>query len=125
MQLRKVGYKFSQIGGAFLVHKSYSSSKARGEWNKLADESRAADGGKRLPSETHKEAAHTLDLGKFHRARIYKLFLVFKKWLNENVDDESRTPMCANVNNDDYSLWVYITNAYDNKGGNQRQWIKF
>ena len=62
---------------------------------------------------------------KFHRARIYKLFLVFKKWLNENVDDESRTPMCANVNNDDYSLWVYKTNAYDNKGGNQRQRIKF
>jgi hypothetical protein len=37
--------------------------------------------------------------------------LVFKKWLNENVDDESRTPMCANVDNDDYSLWVYQTNA--------------
>jgi hypothetical protein len=111
MQLRKVGYKFSQIGGAFLVHYPHSSSKARREWNKLADEARAADGGKRLPSETLKEAAHTLDLEKFHRAHIDKLFLVFKKWLNENVDDESRTPMCANVDNDDYSLWVYQTNA--------------
>jgi len=48
MQLRKVGYKFSQIGGAFLVHYPHSSSKARREWNKVA----AADGGKRLPSET-------------------------------------------------------------------------
>lgn len=107
MQLRKVGYKFSQIGGAFLVHYPHSSSKARREWNKVA----AADGGKRLPSETLKEAAHKLDLGKFHRARMDKLFLDFKKWLNENVDDESITPMCANVDNDDFSLLVYQTNA--------------
>ena len=97
MQLCKVGYKFSQIGGAFLVHYPHSPSKALREWNKVA----AADGGKRLPSETLKEAAHTLDLGNFHRFRIEKLFLDFNGWLNENVDDESKTPMCANVDNDD------------------------
>jgi hypothetical protein len=111
MQLRKVGYKFSQIGGAFLVHYPHSSSKARREWSKLSDGSRAANGGKTIPSDAPEEAAHKLDLGKFHRARIDKLFLDFKQWLNENVDDESRTPMCANVDNDDNLLWVHQTNA--------------
>ncbi len=111
MQLRKVGYKFSQIGGAFLVHYPHSFSKARQEWNKLADELRAANGKKMLPSEALKEAAQKLDLGKFQRARMDKLFLDFKKWLDENVDDESKTPMCANVDNDDFSLLVYQTNA--------------
>ncbi len=55
MQLCKVGYKFSQIGGVFLVDYPHSSSKACQEWNKLSDESRAADGKKRRPSEALNE----------------------------------------------------------------------
>ncbi len=114
MQLRKVGYKFSQIGGAFLIHYPHSASKARRDWNKLSDkldQLRETDDEKRSPNKALKEAAHIIDVEKFHRVHSDKLSLDFKKWLNENVDDESRTPLCENMGNDDHLLWVLQTNA--------------
>jgi hypothetical protein len=111
MHLRKVGYKFSRIGGAFFIHFPHFHSKARDEWSKLLYEVKTTDDDQRPPIEIFKKAAHKVDLQKFSRARTDKLFLDFKKWLNENVDDKSRTPMCANMNNDDYSLLVHQTNG--------------
>jgi hypothetical protein len=114
MQLCKVGYKFSQIGGAFLIHYPHDFSKACQDWNKLSDELdelRETDGKKRSPNEALKEAAHIIDVENFYRAHIDKLILDFKKWLNENVDNESRTPRCENMDNDDHLLWVLQTNA--------------
>ncbi len=117
MQLRRVGYKFSQIGGAFLVHYPHLDSKAREEWNKKPED---------LP-ETAKVAAKAagkvlhhadkIDLSQFKRARVDALFLDFKRWLNENVQDESRTPKCPNAQNDDYSLWVHPSDQEDNDNG--------
>ena len=114
MQLRKVGYKFSQIGGAFLIHYPHSASKARREWNKLSDkldELRETDDKQRSPNEALKEAAHIIEVENFQRVHADMLFLDFKKWLNETVDDESRTPLCENMDNDDHLLWVLQTNA--------------
>ncbi|KAL3826598.1 hypothetical protein ACHAXA_010523 [Cyclostephanos tholiformis] len=107
MQLRKVGYKFSQIGGAFLVHYPHLDSKSREEWNKkpeVFEEKKV----------THKKVTHNLIdrhvdeivLSQFKRARVDALFLDFKRWLNENIEDDSRTPMCQDAQNDDYTLWV-------------------
>ncbi len=112
MHLRKVGYIFSQIGGAFFIHYPHSQSKARIEWSKLSDELKNVTKDDQRPqSEFLKEVAHKVDLQIFSRARTDKKFLDFKKWLNENVNDKSRTPMCANVDNDDHSVWVHQTNG--------------
>jgi hypothetical protein len=103
MQLRKVGYKFTQIGGAFLVHFPHYESKAREEWNyrpKVLINKKKS--GKRL-----KRHADEIVWSQFKRARVDELFLAFKRWLNENVEDTSRTPMCEDVLNDDYTLWVH------------------
>jgi hypothetical protein len=85
MQLRRVGYKFLQIGGAFLIHYPHSASKSRLEW----------------------ERADNIDWGQRKRARVDALFLDFKKWLYVKVEDRLRTPMCKDAQNDDYSLWVH------------------
>ena len=102
MQLRKVGYKFTQIGGSFLVHYPHWASKAREEWSYkpevLEDE--------KVTGKLLEQHAHEIDLSQFKRARIDELFLVFKRWLNENVEDNSRTPICEDAQNDDYFLWV-------------------
>jgi hypothetical protein len=71
MQLHRVGYIFSQIGGAFLIHYPHSSSKSRKEW----------------------ERADNIDWEQSKRAHVDALFLDFKKWLYVKVEDKSRTPM--------------------------------
>ena len=101
MQLRKTGYRFSQLGGAFLVHYPHLDSKSREEWNKKPDELwekplGALDG----------ESKEKIDWGSFKRARVDALFLDFRKWLEENVEDKSRVPMCKDAQNDDFRLWV-------------------
>ncbi len=99
MQLRRVGYKFSQVGGAFLVHYPHLDSKSRLEWNKrpiddAAASASASDGGGRgggAPVAFDGETAVKFDRGKFKRARV----------------DDSRVPKCEDAQNDDYSLWVH------------------
>lgn len=116
MQLRRVGYKFTQIGGAFLVHYPHLDSTSRLEWNKkpelLSDTDKAA-------REVLEENVDEVDLGKFKRARVDALFLDFKEWLNDNVQDEARTPKCVDALNDDYSLWVHRPGNKDINGNGQ------
>mmetsp|Transcript_21534 Transcript_21534/g.46829 ORF Transcript_21534/g.46829 Transcript_21534/m.46829 type:complete len:689 (-) Transcript_21534:1025-3091(-) len=102
MQLRRAGYLFSQLGGAFLVHYPHLDSKARLEWNKKpkAMESKTA-------SELLEAEAGDIDWGSFKRARVDALFLDFKEWLDGTVEDESRIPMCVDALNDDLRLWVH------------------
>lgn len=116
MQLRRVGYKFSQVGGAFLVHYPHLDSKSRLEWNKrpIDDASASASGGGGggggrvgAPVAYNEETADKFDWGKFKRARVDALFYDFKRWLEENVPDDSRVPKCEDALNDDYSLWVH------------------
>mmetsp|Transcript_13691 Transcript_13691/g.33135 ORF Transcript_13691/g.33135 Transcript_13691/m.33135 type:complete len:636 (-) Transcript_13691:918-2825(-) len=108
MQLRRAGYLFSQLGGAFLVHYPHLDSKARLEWNKKP----------RAMEKYHKSAvelretegeteAEKIDWASFKRARVDALFLDFKEWLDGTVEDESRVPMCADALNDDMRLWVH------------------
>jgi hypothetical protein len=112
MQLRRVGYKFSQIGGGFLVHYPHLDSKSRLEWNKrpinAASTSDGGGGGRGgAPVVFNEETAGKFDWGKFKRARVDALFYDFKRWLDENVPDDSRVPKCEDAQNDDYSLWVH------------------
>ena len=102
MQLRKVGYKFSQIGGAFLVHYPHLDSKSREEWNKKPEVFEE----KKVTHNLIDRHVDEIVLSQFKRARVDALFLDFKRWLNENIEDDSRTPMCQDAQNDDYTLWV-------------------
>lgn len=99
MHLRRSGYLFSQLGGAFLVHYPHLDSKARLEWN-------------RKPKAMEKHGASAADLSKidlstFKRARVDALFLDFKEWLDGTVEDESRVSLCEDTLNDDVRLWVH------------------
>jgi hypothetical protein len=117
MQLRRVGYKFSQIGGAFLVHYPHLDSKAREEWNKRPEVlTKSAKVAAKAANEVLKHA-NKVDLTQFKRARVDALFLDFKRWLNENVQDSHRTPKCPNAQNDDYSLWVHPSDLEGNDDG--------
>ena len=104
MQLRRSGYLFSQIGGAFLAHYPHLESKARIEWSKkpAAMETRGHSAKRLL-----EDKDHDIDWRSFKRARTDALFLDFKEWLDGTVEDESRVPMCKEALNDDDKLWAH------------------
>jgi hypothetical protein len=102
MQLRRAGYQFSQLGGAFLVHYPHLDSKSREEWNKKPDLLHekpldALDG----------EDKEQIDWQSYKRARVDALFIEYRKWLGSSVEDVSRVPMCEDAPNDDVRLWVH------------------
>ena len=109
MQLRRSGYQFSQLGEAFLVHYPHLDSKSRMEWNKkppLLQGVDSASAGDVLGSEKTGE----VDILSFKRARVDALFLDFKDWMRDNVEDVARVPLCKDALNDDVRLWVHREN---------------
>jgi len=102
MQLRRAGYLFSQLGGAFLVHYPHLDSKARLEWNRKPKQLEQM-----RPDKLQAKDLSDIDWGSFKRARVDALFLDFKEWLDQMVEDQSRTPMCSDSLNDDVRLWVH------------------
>ncbi len=58
-------------------------------------------------SDVVKNTAEDVDWQSFKRARIDALFLDFKEWLVENVEDDARVPKCEDATNDDKHLWVH------------------
>ncbi len=110
MQLRRSGYLFSQLGGAFLVHYPHLDSKSRLEWNKKP---KAMEKYHKSASELLEKEDGDIDWGSFKRARVDALFLDFKEWLDGTVEDESRVPMCDDALNDDVRLWVHSDRSTD------------
>lgn len=106
MQLRRSGYMFSQLGEAFLVHYPHLDSKSRLQWNKAPKQLRRVDS-TRVGDVLEGKEGKNIDLFEYKRARVDALFLDYKDWLNDNVQDESRVPMCKNALNDDIRLWVH------------------
>lgn len=104
MQLRRAGYLFSQLGGAFLVHYPHLDSKSRLEWNKKPT---AMEKYHKSASELLENADQSIDWGSFKRARVDALFLDFKEWLDGTVEEEPRVLMCEDALNDDVRLWVH------------------
>ena len=89
MQMRRSGYLYSQVGGGFLVHYPHLDSKSRIKWNKVSFDKNG---------DINKEQSK--------RAQVDKLFIQFKKWLENKVLDSARTPECEHFKNDDSKLWV-------------------
>eukprot|EP00592_Proboscia_alata_P008638 CAMPEP_0194354854 /NCGR_PEP_ID=MMETSP0174-20130528/2867_1 /TAXON_ID=216777 /ORGANISM="Proboscia alata, Strain PI-D3" /LENGTH=687 /DNA_ID=CAMNT_0039123899 /DNA_START=348 /DNA_END=2411 /DNA_ORIENTATION=- len=88
MHMRRNGYLFKQLGGSFLVHYPHMDSKSRKEWNV----------GKQRDKKTD------VELLTFKRGRVDKVFAEFRCWLENEIIDDSRTPMCSDALDDDEKL---------------------
>jgi Glycosyl-transferase for dystroglycan len=97
MQLRRTGYKFWQLGGAFVVHYPHLDSTARLHWNGGAD-------GAQLKKPRSEGAA--VDWAAYKRGQIDQTFVAFRQWLTRTVPDEAVVPLCENALNDDERLWI-------------------
>lgn len=88
------------------------------EWNKKPDI--LLKKSRQVASDVLEQHADEIDLSNFKRARVDALFLDFKRWLYENVEDDSRTPMCRDAQNDDITLWVHPSKeeSGDDEGDN-------
>jgi Glycosyl-transferase for dystroglycan len=95
MQLRRDGYMFSQLGGAFLVHFPHPLSASRKKW-KLRPRHKAG-------ISEMATRANTM------RGRNDAKFAAFKKWMESNIDDIARVPMCESNADDDSRLWIERT----------------
>lgn len=113
MQLRRDGYLFSQLGGAFVVHYPHLDSTARVEWNRGPDELQpyhAEDGKlhKRRPGEVN-----LADWTAYKRGRVDAMFVKFRTWLKTEIEDKSRVRMCAEKEDDDARLWIDRTDTVE------------
>jgi hypothetical protein len=98
MQMRRSGYLFSQVGGAFVVHYPHLSSATRNAWNH----------GKKKHDDLKEEELEggEVDWTQFKRGQVDKIFAEFRHWLDADVEDLSRVPMCPDALNDDEKLWI-------------------
>ena len=88
MQLIKSDYIFSQVGGAYLLHYPHLDSASRQVWN-----------GPKTDSPI------TIKL-QTKRANIDKLFVQFKDWLDNTIENQQRLEACEDAQDDDSKLWV-------------------
>ena len=104
MHLRHVGYKFSQLGGAFVVHYPHLDSPSRMEWNEapqeLYDTNNKGKPIKHTPAEVH------ADWTAYKRGQVDAVFVEFHKWLLREVPNESRVSLCNNDEDDESKLWI-------------------
>lgn len=106
MQLRREGYIFSQVGGAFVVHYPHLDSASRMEWNNGPDEIqpfRGEDGKmhKKQPADVKRT-----DWENYKRGQVDAVFITFRRWLQSEVEDTSRVQMCEDREDDDSRLWI-------------------
>mmetsp|Transcript_25667 Transcript_25667/g.56205 ORF Transcript_25667/g.56205 Transcript_25667/m.56205 type:complete len:739 (+) Transcript_25667:97-2313(+) len=107
MQLRRMGWDFSQLGQIFLVHYPHLDSKSRLEWNegpkKIQDPVKGRDGKvrRREPREVK-----DVDWSQYQRGQVDQLYVEFRDWLNNDLPDDSRVHPCKDAVDDDSMLWI-------------------
>ncbi|CAJ1959267.1 unnamed protein product [Cylindrotheca closterium] len=110
MQLVRSGYTLSQLGGAFLVHYPHLDSQSRQRWNEAPDQLKVFRGDDRehfFPLVRKPNATDNgLDLKAFKRGQVDEIFVRFRKWLQEQVPDNSKLKVCDDHEDDDSKLWV-------------------
>ena len=80
--LRRVGFRFKQLGGSFVTHIPHGDSPAKIEWNK------------------EHQKGNTQITNRL-RGRIHDKYIEFIKWLEENVPDTSRLKKCESFEDDE------------------------
>jgi glycosyltransferase-like protein LARGE len=98
MQLRHSGYLCSQVGGVFVVHYPHRPSPTRKAWS---------HGKKKHDELKEEEATGTqVDWTQFKRGQVDIFFKEFRRWLEADMQDQSRVPMCPDALNDDEKIWI-------------------
>lgn len=107
MHMRRSGYQFSQIGGAYVVHYPHRESKARGVWDESPPELSNFERNTRTMRKAKESGLlNNVDLNMYKRGQIDKLFVEFREWLDTKVIDKSVVPLCEKASDDDAKLWV-------------------
>jgi hypothetical protein len=106
MQVIRRGYTLSQVGGAFLVHYPHLDSEARTKWNEAPDVLKIPQKDNTIQIRRPKKSDGNLNLETFKRGQVDRLFVEFRKWLEEAVPDTSRMGMCDKAQDDDSKLWL-------------------
>lgn len=117
MHLRRSGYDFAQVGGAFVCHYPHFRSKAKLSWDYIPNlnvsdvlavsvEARKAAKQNRFNVVEKKDMIRGVDWTQTKRGKGDLLYLDYRKWLYETVTDEARLKMCDETYTDDNKLWV-------------------
>lgn len=106
MQMRREGYIFSQLGGAFVVHYPHLDSTSRMEWNRGPKEVQPYKGGDGKMYKKRPRDAKVADWTAFKRGRVDAAFVDFRHWLQSELKDQARVFMCHTNEDDDARLWV-------------------
>ena len=115
MQLRRTGYDFAQLGGAFAVHSPHGPSEARKSWNSKAESNltnvdaaaaAAVTNAHRHGAKKAKGVRQKADLAQTKRGQVDMLYLKFCRWMEENVLDQTRVQMCDETYTDEGKLWA-------------------
>jgi hypothetical protein len=101
MHMRRTGYTFSQLGGAYLVHYPHLDSKSRMEWNESPLEGHALN------------EVQQADWAAYKRGRVDAVFVDFRTWLQRAVPDETVVPKCHDAEDDDARLWIHRSSHGD------------
>ena len=88
--LRREGYWFTQLGGAFLMHFPHRPSKSKKEWMELSPALKPYKGTPLL-------SALRLNATVSKRAYVETLFYQFLTWLESEVADSERVSICPNT----------------------------
>lgn len=106
MQVMRRGYALSQVGGAFVVHYPHLDSAARTKWNEAPKELQIPLKDKTIQVRKPKKSDGNLNLHSYKRGQVDQLFVAYRKWLEEQVPDDSRVGMCEKAQDDDSKLWI-------------------
>ena len=104
MQLRWLGYRFSQIGGSFVVHYPHLDSASRMHWNESPKEMQRHVRDGKVYRANPKELS--VDWTRYKRGQVDATFVAFRRWLRTEVTNETRVPWCEDAEDDDSRLWV-------------------
>ena len=111
MHLRRLGYRFVQlsVGGDFLIHVPHAESLSRIQWNQgpLRKQQRQDHGRISINHKIDPRKMSDVDWLQYKRGRVDSLYVAFKQWLETNIPDQSRVPLCKNILENDEKLWIH------------------
>lgn len=129
MHLVRKGFALKQIGGAFCVHYPHLDSEARTKWNEAPDQLKIPLGTKKNQAPEFQIRRPTkqdgnLHLESFKRGQVDRLFVHYRKWLEESVKDETRVELCPKHQDDDTKLWIDTADEGDEGAAQEQEEIQ-
>jgi hypothetical protein len=99
LHLLRLGYNFQQVGGVFVVHFPHEESKSKQVWKRHP---KALKNWYDNPA-TKNVTANLLD---FKRGEVDRYFIEFRRWLEQEIPDETKLGRCENWADQDHRLWI-------------------